>query len=120
MWSFTKSKPKAAAEPSALDALLDAERAVAVTIQGAEREAERLVDEARAAARAADEQAERELAETLNLLDERAVAQCAQDALVIETEASRRAQLFAEADAVHIAAIAERLALFVAPVANAP
>lgn len=120
MWSFRKPKPNAAAEPSALDALLEAERAVGMSLQEAEREAERLVREAHAAAQAADERAERELADTLSLLDAQAAVQRAQDAQAIETEAERRALLFADADPARIAAIAERLALLVAPVANAP
>ncbi|MDE3129323.1 MAG: hypothetical protein KGL38_15035, partial [Gemmatimonadota bacterium] len=62
MWSYRKSKRTAAGDQSALDALLDAERAVAASLQDAEREAERLVREAHAAAKAADDEAERELA----------------------------------------------------------
>jgi hypothetical protein len=120
MWSYKKSKHGAAPDQSALDALLEAERTIAAGLHDAEREADRLVQEARAAVEAADEQAERELAEQLELLDVQAAAQRAQDTRTVEAEAARRAHLFADANADRISAIAERLALLVAPVANGP
>ncbi len=110
----------AAPDSSVLDALLEAERVVAQSLAEAEREAERLVHDAQAAAAVADADAERELAETLRLLDQRAAEQREKDARSIREEADRRTRLFADADDARIAAIAERLALFVAPTAELP
>lgn len=115
-----KSKAQGNPDPSALEALLEAERLVALSLEQAEREAERLVHEARAAAEASDEAAERELAETLRMLDEQSARQRDEDVRAIQNEADRRTRLFADADAVRIAAIAERLARVVAPAASSP
>ena len=117
MFNATPHAPAAHGDPSALDALLEAEREVGLDLQRAEREAERLMVEARAAAAAADEQAERELRHILQLLDEQAATQRVTDANAVRAEADRRARLFAEADDVTIAAIAERLLTVVAPAA---
>jgi vacuolar-type H+-ATPase subunit H len=109
---------RVAVDPSALDELLEAERAVASSLAEAEREAERLTSDAFAAAAAADADAERELAETLRLLDEQAAEQRERDARAIRQAADRRTRSFAGADDARVAAIAERLALFVAPAAE--
>jgi vacuolar-type H+-ATPase subunit H len=106
------------AEASALDALLEAERTVAARLQDAERDAERLVREARAAVRAADEEAETKLQDTLRSLDVRAVEQREADARGIREEAERRRRLYADASDARIAEIAERLLTLVAPVAE--
>ena len=118
MLTTRKRHTPAGTESSALDALLDAERAVTASLQQAERDAERLVHDARAAARAADEKAERELQETLRLLDLQAAEQREADARAIRDEAERRRMLFADADDARIAEIAERLAAMVAPAAE--
>lgn len=118
MFTSRKKHPVDGAAPSALDALLDAERTVTTSLQQAERDAQRLVHEARAAAHAADEQAERELQETLRLLDLQAAEQREADAQAIRDEAERRRVLYAEADDALIAQIADRLAATVAPVAE--
>ena len=115
-----KSKPKEHPDQSALEALLEAERLVALSLEQADREAERLVHEARAAADATDAAAEHELAETLRLLDLKSARQRDEDVRAIQDEADRRTRLFADADAVRIAAIAERLARVVAPAASSP
>ncbi|HVA57683.1 MAG: hypothetical protein WBQ26_06895 [Gemmatimonadaceae bacterium] len=120
MATSRKDKQKAAADSSALDELLQAERAVALSLAEAERDAERLVRDAHDAAAAADADAERELAETLRLLDEQATEQRRRDARSIQDEADRHTRMFAHADDARIAAIAERLALFVAPAAESP
>ena len=106
----------AAADPSALDALLEAERAVSAGLQEAEREAAQLVREARDAARAADERAARELEETLRRLDLRGAQQRDADEREIRGDAERRRELYAGADDSRIAGIAARLAAAVAPV----
>ena len=115
-----KHRPKPPGDPSALDALLEAERAVARSLADAEREAERMVRDAHAAADAADADAERELAETLRLLDQQAADQRERDARSVREAADRRTRLFADAGDARVAAIAERLALFVAPRAGSP
>ncbi|MDE3150936.1 MAG: hypothetical protein KGL93_01680 [Gemmatimonadota bacterium] len=120
MFTTRRKTHAAAADPSALDALLEAERAVTATLQEAEREAERLVREAHAAARASDERAERELQEMLRLLDLQAAEQRTADARRVNDEAERRRRLYADADDARIAEIAERLAAIVAPAAAAP
>ncbi len=118
MIATRKRHTPAGTEASALDALLDAERAVTASLQQVERDAERLVHEARAAAHAADEMAERELQDTLRLLDLQATEQREADARAIRDEAERRRVLYADADDARIAEIAERLAAMVAPVAE--
>ncbi|MHB2034168.1 MAG: hypothetical protein ACYCVE_12485, partial [Gemmatimonadaceae bacterium] len=91
MFHATPHAPAAHGDPSALDALLEAERAVGLELQQADRDAERLLNEARAAAAAADAQAERELLHILQLLDEQAATQRATDADAVRAEADRRA-----------------------------
>ena len=118
LFTSRKKNPAGAAAPSALDALLDAEQAVTAGLQQAELDAQRLVHEARAAAHAADEQAERELQETLRLLDLQAAEQRDADARAVRDEAERHRVLYAEADDTRIAQIAERLAAAVAPFAE--
>jgi vacuolar-type H+-ATPase subunit H len=115
---ITSTRKRAAAgDPSALDALLAAERAVSVRLQAAEREAEQLLREAREAARATDERAERELDELLRVREAQAAEQRQADARDIRAEAERRRRLYADADDHRVAEIAERLAAMVAPVA---
>ena len=113
-----KKTPTAGSDPSALDVLLEAERAVTASLQQAERDVDRLVHQARAAAHPADEEAERELQETLRLLDLQAAEQGETDARAVRDEAERRRVLYAEADDTRIAEIAERLAAMVAPAAD--
>jgi len=115
MFTSTKKHAPAGADPSALDALLEAERAVTVGLQEAERAAERMVREAHAAARTAQDTAERELQETLQLLDFQAAEQRESDARVVRAEAERRCLLYADADDARIAEIAERMVTMVAP-----
>ncbi len=120
MFTARKKHTSADVEPSALDALLDAERTFAKSLQEAEREAQRLVEEAHAAAKAAEERAEHELEETLRLLDLQAAEQREEDARAVREAADRHRRLFAEADDERIAEIAERLAEIVAPAAPVP
>ncbi len=118
MFRTRKKTPPAGGDPSALDALLEAERTVGASLQQAECDVERLVHDARAAAHAADAQAEVELQETLRLLDLQAAEQGEADARAVRNKAERRRVLYAEADDSRIAEIAERLAAMVAPAAD--
>jgi len=119
MFGAKKRVSDAHADPSALDALLEAEQAIAADLQRSEREAERVVSEARAAAAAADEIAARDLEQALRLLAERAASQREADARAIRDDAARHTRLFAEASDATIASIATHLVSIVAPAAPA-
>lgn len=117
MFAARKRDQAATGDPSALDALLDAEHAVALSLQEAEQRAEHVVRDARAAAQEADAAGERELREALALLDTQAARQRDDDARAIRDEAERRRQLYADADDARVAAIADRIAQRIAPAA---
>ena len=115
MFASSKRGHATTADPSALDALLDAEGAVAVRMREAEHQAAAIVEQARADAARADEGAARALAAELEALRARGGRDRSDDELTIGEQAERRRRRFADADAGRITAIAARLAAAVAP-----